>query len=201
MKLGPAALLLLAPFAIAAGQRPADRIALDRLHDSLRALTPFDTATLRTEYRTLSGQTPSTRAPLTTLQSGLVALRLGELGADADFGEALASLRKATRLESDWPALWHLLGVAASRRGAWEQADPRALGNRVGVGTLEHAAEYYAKALSADPGYARAADSGNPYPWRMVVGDFNHDQHTDIAVVNHDGTNVGVLLNDGSGGF
>ncbi|MEO7984921.1 MAG: GWxTD domain-containing protein [Gemmatimonadales bacterium] len=157
MKLGLAALLLLAPFAIAAGQRPADRIALDRLHDSLRALTPFDTAALRTEYRTLSGHAPSIRAPLTTLQSGLVALRLGELGADADFGEALASLRRATRLESDWPAPWYLLGVAASRRAAWEQADPLALGNRVGVGTLEHAAEYYAKALSADPGYARAA--------------------------------------------
>ena len=44
-------------------------------------------------------------------------------------------------------------------------------------------------------------DEGNSYPWGMVTGDFNHDQHTDIAVVNDDGTNVAVLLNDGSGGF
>ena len=41
----------------------------------------------------------------------------------------------------------------------------------------------------------------NAYPWGIVTGDFNHDQHPDIAVVNEDGTNVAVLLNDGSGGF
>ncbi len=43
--------------------------------------------------------------------------------------------------------------------------------------------------------------SGNAYPYGLVVGDFNHDQHPDIAVANEDGPNVGILLNDGTGGF
>ncbi len=38
-------------------------------------------------------------------------------------------------------------------------------------------------------------------PWGIVTGDFNNDQHTDIAVVNEDSPDVAVLLNDGSGGF
>jgi hypothetical protein len=52
--------------------------------------------------------------------------------------------------------------------------------------------------------YATGA-GGYSCPYGLVTGDFNHDQHTDIAVVNENcgegSNNVGVLLNDGTGGF
>jgi hypothetical protein len=50
-------------------------------------------------------------------------------------------------------------------------------------------------------GSSYSTGSGNAYPYGLVVGDFNHDQHPDIAVANEDGPNVGILLNDGTGGF
>ena len=59
--------------------------------------------------------------------------------------------------------------------------------NGVGDGTFT-AGNYF---------YTSEGDDG---PWGIVTGDFNHDQHADIAVVNQAGT-VCVLLNDGSGGF
>ena len=50
---------------------------------------------------------------------------------------------------------------------------------------------------------------GNTYPTDlaanspvgMVVGDFNKDGHPDLAVLNTNGQDVAILLNDGSGGF
>jgi hypothetical protein len=36
---------------------------------------------------------------------------------------------------------------------------------------------------------------------QIVTGDFNKDGHIDIAVANYSSNNVGVLLNDGNGGF
>ncbi len=38
-------------------------------------------------------------------------------------------------------------------------------------------------------------------PEELVVGDFNHDGHPDVAVANFWNADIGVLLNDGSGGF
>lgn len=60
--------------------------------------------------------------------------------------------------------------------------------NGVGDGTFNVGATY-------------DTDEGDSQPWGIVTGDFNHDQHTDIAVVNEGGPDVAVLLNDGSGGF
>jgi hypothetical protein len=52
--------------------------------------------------------------------------------------------------------------------------------------------------------YSTGANEGS-CSWGIVTGDFNHDQHTDLAVVNYDcddeGNSVGVLLNDGTGAF
>ena len=50
-------------------------------------------------------------------------------------------------------------------------------------------------------GSSYSTEEGDGSPWGIVTGDFNHDQHTDIAVVNQNGPDVAVLLNDGSGGF
>ncbi|MGH7499308.1 MAG: GWxTD domain-containing protein [Gemmatimonadales bacterium] len=154
---GLGALLLLAPLAVAAGQSPADRLSLDALHDSLAALTPHDTVALRTTVRSYSRSASRTRDPLATLRAGLAAFRLAELVADGDFADALGTLRSATDLAPQWPYAWQARGLAEVRRAGWEQADRLALGNRVGLETLEHAAECYGRALTADPSYVPAA--------------------------------------------
>ena len=46
--------------------------------------------------------------------------------------------------------------------------------NGVGDGTFTVGGFYY-------------TDEGESGPWGIVTGDFNHDQHADIAVVNEDG--------------
>ena len=38
-------------------------------------------------------------------------------------------------------------------------------------------------------------------PYSVAVGDFNKDQHLDIAVANYDSHSVGVLFGDGKGHF
>ncbi|MGD0167925.1 MAG: VCBS repeat-containing protein, partial [Gaiellaceae bacterium] len=38
-------------------------------------------------------------------------------------------------------------------------------------------------------------------PWSIAVGDFNGDGHHDLAVANHDSSNVSVLYGNGRGGF
>ncbi|HVR27177.1 MAG TPA: FG-GAP-like repeat-containing protein [Candidatus Polarisedimenticolia bacterium] len=45
-----------------------------------------------------------------------------------------------------------------------------------------------------------ATDITNSYPQGLLAGDFNHDGHPDLAVENYS-QNVGILINDGTGGF
>jgi hypothetical protein len=46
-----------------------------------------------------------------------------------------------------------------------------------------------------------ATDASSTNPQGLVAGDFNHDGHPDLAVQNSNGQNVGILINDGTGGF
>jgi hypothetical protein len=46
-----------------------------------------------------------------------------------------------------------------------------------------------------------ATDLTSTQPQGLVAGDFNHDGHPDLAIQNSNGQNVGVLINDGTGGF
>jgi FG-GAP-like repeat len=46
-----------------------------------------------------------------------------------------------------------------------------------------------------------ATDASNTQPTDIVVGDFNHDGKADVAVINSQGQNVGVLINAGEGSF
>ena len=154
---GLAGLLLAAPLVAAAAQSPAERLALDRFADSLAAISTQDTSALRSTLRSLDGALATSPGPLPALRAGLAAARLGELGAEPDFGDAVRRLRKAAALAPAWPYAWHALGNAESRRAGWEQSDRLALGNRVGVEMLERAGERYRRALLADPGFAPAA--------------------------------------------
>jgi GWxTD domain-containing protein len=142
-----AVLLLAAPVSSALGQAATDRPLFQRLQDSLAVI--HDTAALRQLHRSL-GNARRSSAPLASLRSALVALRLAETGADPDAGDAIGELRRLTRRHPDMATAWHALAGAEVRRAAWERAQPLALGNRVGIGTLEHAVAHERRALAAD---------------------------------------------------
>ncbi|MBA3259962.1 MAG: GWxTD domain-containing protein, partial [Gemmatimonadales bacterium] len=148
--------LIVATATAVPAQSPADRLALTGLRDSLAAIG--DTAALRREYRASIGRDgPARRHPLAQLRLGLTALRLAELGADPDAGQALSHLRRVSEQHPGWPFAWHAEGLAETVRALWEQGDRLALGSRVGLGTLERAAGRHHRALDADGSYAPAA--------------------------------------------
>jgi GWxTD domain-containing protein len=91
------------------------------------------------------------------VRAGLIGLRLGELRADPDFSDALSRFRRAARLSPARPESWYGLGLSEAARSQWEMRDPLRLGSRVGLGALERSADYYLRALDADPRFLPAA--------------------------------------------
>ena len=149
----PALLLLVLACSPLWGQSASDRPSLDRFQDSLLAIN--DTVALRALGRALARERPPDA--LRSLRAAYASARLTELGADSSARAAREELRRLTRRQPDWPYAWHALALAETRRAAWERADPVALGNRVGTGTLERALRYEVRALTADPTYLPAA--------------------------------------------
>jgi GWxTD domain-containing protein len=148
--------LLASAFSALTAQSPADRLTLDRFRDSLAGVT--DTTALRHiewDLRRRIRREPADG--LLPLKAGLAALRLGELAAEPDGARAIAGLRSAASRHPDWPFAWYGLGLAQAMRSRWEQSNPIALGNRVGVGTLERAAQSHRRALQADATFLPAA--------------------------------------------
>jgi GWxTD domain-containing protein len=159
IRTGLAGLLAVLPLCPAAGQTPVQRRELERYRDTLEILVPADTASLRRTVRSLSKQASRSRDPMAAIRGGLAGLRLGELGADPDYRQAIDLLRQATRLEPGWAYGWFQLGVAEERRGRWEQTNRLALGNRVGVKRLERATDDYQRSLLADLSFGEAAQA------------------------------------------
>ena len=54
-------------------------------------------------------------------------------------------------------------------------------------------------AFTATNSYSSGA--GTPMPAAVVVADVNKDGHPDLVVANSNGSSIGVLVNDGTGGF
>ena len=151
-----AALHLTLRSAALVGQAPAERMVLSSLSDSLTSIA--DTAPLRTRQRALREMTRNhPDDALDCIRLGLVGLRLAELGAGPDARDAMKTLAAAAKRRPDWPMAWYSLGLAEAHRAAWERGDRLALGNRVGLPTLERAAGRFRRALEADPSYAPAA--------------------------------------------
>ncbi|MBA3556296.1 MAG: hypothetical protein H0W29_16295, partial [Gemmatimonadales bacterium] len=138
------------------GQTIADRAALVAFSDSL-ATVP-DTVPLRARERTmraaLRAQPDSGQA---LIRLGLVSLRLAELGATPNAREAVKAFTRAAEQRPGWPFAWYALGLAEMQRSASEQRDRLALGNRVGLRTLERAATRHRRAIQADPSFVPAA--------------------------------------------
>jgi GWxTD domain-containing protein len=137
------------------GQTPTQQSAFEQLRDSLA--TSSDTTLLRTKLRTTLHHSHAQAALWAELRAGLIGLRLGELRADPDFSDALSSFRRAARLSPARPEPWYGLGLSQAARSQWEMGDPLRLGNRVGLRALERSADYYARALDADPHFLPAA--------------------------------------------
>jgi len=131
----------------AAAQETQTRSSLAKLRDSLRTIS--DTSLLKIQLKQLRKSSP--------FQAGWVALRLGELGADADFSEARSSFRRAARSNGLRAPAWYGTGLAEAARAREEMRDVLRLGSRVGLGSLERAAEHYRRALDADPRFTPAA--------------------------------------------
>ncbi|HET6837545.1 MAG TPA: GWxTD domain-containing protein [Gemmatimonadales bacterium] len=120
--------------------------AFQLLQDSLATIS--DTAQLRMRARQSRGD---------PIRAGVFALRLGELGADPDYSDALSQFRRATKKQVRLAEAWYGMGTAYAARSEWEMRDRLRLGSRVGLSTLERAADQYARSLRADLRFVPAA--------------------------------------------
>ena len=151
-----AILLIIPATAPVSAQTAAVRTTLSAFSDSLAASA--DSSALRARQRALRESLRRSPADaITGLRMGLVSLRMAELNVTPDARDAVRAFRKAAEQQPSWPLAWYSLGRAEARRAEWEQRDSLALGSRVGLGTLERAADRHRRALEADPGYAPAA--------------------------------------------
>lgn len=145
--------ILLAPLTSACRLPPGVQqsfasLTFEQLRDSLAGVS--DTSWLRATFN----QHKRNSEPL---HAGLIALRLGELGADPDFSEALGRFRAAAKKQPARAEAWYGLGRAQAARAYWEMRDRLRLGSRVGLGGLERAAGHYARALLSDSSFLPAA--------------------------------------------
>ena len=139
-----------------ASQEPAAPIAFAQLRDSIATIS--DTGAIRSLLDASRRQHKDKRDNLPAiLRSGLLALRLGELGGDPDFSTALSIFKDVSRNAPNHPEAWYGRGLAEEGRSAWELSVNLNLGNRVGLKALERSVAHHLRALKAQPDYAPAA--------------------------------------------
>jgi GWxTD domain-containing protein len=131
------------------------RSGFEALQDSIVAIS--DTSLLRHQLRNVDRRSAALPADELAIHEGLIGLRLGELGADPDFSDAQSSFRRALRLNPSRAEPWFGLGLAEAGRSRHEMGDGLRLGNRVGLGALERAADDYTRALETNPTFVPAA--------------------------------------------
>jgi GWxTD domain-containing protein len=141
------AVVLTARGSLLSSQNPVQQTAFERVRDSLA--TTSDITALRALLQPVRRSDP--------LRAGLIGLRLGELGADPDFSEALSSFRRAANRDPRRPEPWYGLGLAEAGRSRWEMRDKLRLGSRVGLGALARSATSYSRALDGDIRFVPAA--------------------------------------------
>ncbi len=128
-----------------AAQTSSSRSDFERVQDSVAGVS--DTVRLRALFR--HSDDP--------VRAGVIGIRLGELGDDPDFSDAIGRFRRATRQHAKDAAPWFGLGLAQAKRSEWEMRDMLRMGSRVGLGTLEKSSNAYRHALGIDPTYVAAA--------------------------------------------
>ncbi|HXF95568.1 MAG TPA: hypothetical protein VNI61_05650, partial [Gemmatimonadales bacterium] len=150
-------LLLLFLAAPLAAQSPAERAALETLRDSLAGVR--DTVALkRLEAQAIQRARLDREDPLIHLRLGFIAYRLGELtGQDARYDAAAGEFEWAAELRPDWPYSWYGLGLAELAMGEHAVLAIENLRQQLGQDYLSKAARAFARAVEADPAFARAA--------------------------------------------
>src|SRR5438552_2817943 len=137
-------------------QDPADRRVIEGLRDSLGAVTD-STALLRLEARAIDVAKHDRDNPLIHLRLGFVAYRLGELAnSKKHYDDAAGEFEWATELRPDWPYPWYGLGLAELAQGEHSVLAIENLRQQLGKDYLYKAAAAFARAVQADPAFARA---------------------------------------------
>jgi GWxTD domain-containing protein len=138
-------------------QDPADRAALERLRDSLAAVT--DSAALhRLEAGVIEIAKRTRDDPLIHLRLGFIAYRLGELAdSKSHYDDAAGEFEWAGELKPGWPYPWYGLGLAELAQGEHSVIAIENLRQQLGTDYLTKAARAFARATQADPSFAQAS--------------------------------------------
>ncbi len=150
------AFLSASPTVRLSSQEPADRRALEALRDSLAVVTDSN-ALLRLEARTIDVAKRDRDNALLHLRLGFVAYRLGELAdSKKHYDDAAGEFEWASELRPGWPYPWYGLGLAELAQGEHSVIAIENLRQQLGKDYLSKAAVAFARAVQADPAFARA---------------------------------------------
>jgi GWxTD domain-containing protein len=148
-------LVALAPGASLGAQDPSDRLALERLRDSLAGAA--DSVTLkRLEAATIEVAKRHRDDPTIHLRLGFIAYRLGEVAGKAHFEDAAGEFEWAAELRPAWPYPWYGDGLAELALGEHSIIGLENLRQILRKDYLSKAVRAFAKAVEADPAFAEA---------------------------------------------
>ena len=150
------ACLSVSPTVRLSSQEPADRRAIEGLRDSLAAVSDSG-ALLRLEARTIEVAKRDRDNTLIHLRLGFIAYRLGEIaGSKKHYDDAAGEFEWATELRPEWPYPWYGLGLSELAQGEHAVIAIENLKQQLGKDYLSKASAAFARAVQADPGFARA---------------------------------------------
>src|SRR5947207_7568220 len=148
--------LLVGPATRLPAQSPAERAAIEALRDSLPAVTD-SLALKRFEAATIQVAKQQRNDPLIHCRLGFIAYRLGEVAnSKAHYDDAAGEFEWAGELRPDWPYPWYGLGLAELAQGEHSVLAIENLRQQLGKDYLSKAAAAFARAVQADPAFARA---------------------------------------------
>src|SRR5438034_9048394 len=137
-------------------QSPTERAAIEALRDSLARVT--DSLSLkRLEAAMIQVAKQHRDDPLVHVRLGFIAHRLGETAnTKAHYDDAAGASEWAAELRPDWPYPWYGLGLAELAQGEHSVLAIENLRQQLGKDYLSKAAAAFARAVQADPAFARA---------------------------------------------
>ena len=147
--------LALAAGAPLGAQDSSDRVALERLRDSLAGIA--DSAALKQlEAVTIYTAKRHRDDAMIHLRLGFIGYRLGEVAGKAHFEDAAGEFEWAADLRPQWPYPWYGDGLAELALGEHTIIGLENLRQVLGKDYLSKAARAFAKAVEADPAFADA---------------------------------------------
>src|SRR5438034_8424391 len=137
-------------------QSPTERAAIEALRDSLARVT--DSLSLkRLEAAMIQVAKQHRDDPLVHVRLGFIAHRLGETAnTKSHYDDAAGEFEWAAELRPDWPYPWYGLGLAELAQGEHAVLAIENLRQQLGKDYLSKAARALARAVQADPAFARA---------------------------------------------